>query len=383
MHGRSARLIAHYLPQFHPIPENDEWWGKGFTEWTNVRKARPLFAGHEQPLEPGELGYYDLRDPETRAAQAELAANYGVEAFCYWHYWFAGRRLLERPFNEVLASKEPRFPICLGWANHTWTAQWVGRPWEVRLEQTYPWPDDIHAHFDAVRPAFEDDRYVTVDGKPLFFLFRPGRITKVREFTDGCRERAHKAGLKGIYFVGAASPDEDITPYGIDCGVDIGPLGALPHWLGYRDQVERRLRAPTLWKVHQALARFERPDSALRMPHDLLGRALKLPLVVDYHELTKNDYRTRVRDDRHPSVMPNWDNTPRVGRWGVVFDRATPERWGDNLRAAIRAVSHRPLEHRLIFLKSWNEWAEGNYLEPDRRPGRALHEATRAAVNGL
>lgn len=379
--SRSARLIAHYLPQFHPIPENSRWWGEGFTEWDNVRRAQPLFAGHLQPRVPGELGYYDLRSPETRAAQAELASSYGIEAFCYWHYWFAGRQLLERPFNEVLASREPRLPFCLGWANHTWTAQWVGRPWDILIEQTYPGPDDVKRHFEYVSSAFADDRYLTVEGKPLFFIFRPKRIPDLVAFTDTWRELAHRAGFKGIYFVGTMSAHDDPRTMGLDGGVDHGALGTLPRWMDVRDRVERGLKGRSLWSLHQAIARFQRPDNALAAPNDLLASACKLPFVRGYGEATSLAYRQGMTPDGHyPCAMPNWDNTPRVGRWGVVFSDATPAQWRDNLRAAIRSVAHREPEHRLVFVKSWNEWAEGNFLEPDAHYGRAFLEATRDAV---
>jgi lipopolysaccharide biosynthesis protein len=165
------RIIALYLPQYHPIPENDAWWGKGFTEWTNTAKARPLFRGHYQPHVPADLGFYDLRVPETRLAQATMAREYGIEGFCYYHYWFAGTRLIERPFNEVLASGQPDFPFCLCWANQTWTGAWHGLMNQILIEQTYPGTDDHRRHFDTLLPAFLDRRYMTVDGKPIFVFF--------------------------------------------------------------------------------------------------------------------------------------------------------------------------------------------------------------------
>ena len=175
LRGYLARAIALYLPQFHPIPENDEWWGKGFTEWTNMAKAKPMFRGHYQPHIPADLGFYDLRVPETRIAQAEMAKEYGIEAFCYYHYWFAGKRMLERPFAEVLESGEPDFPFCLCWANETWTGIWHGAPNRVLIEQTYPGFDDHQNHFDFLLRAFTDRRYVTVDGKPLFLIYQATR----------------------------------------------------------------------------------------------------------------------------------------------------------------------------------------------------------------
>src|SRR5262245_37746673 len=177
----SVDVIAFYLPQFHPIPENNEWWGPGFTEWTNVARARRMFPGHYQPRIPGELGFYDLRLSEAREAQAALAAEYGMTAFCYWHYWFGGgRRLLQRPFEEVLRSGRPDFPFCLGWANQSWSGSWYGAPERILIEQTYPGEKDHRAHFDAVLPAFMDPRYFRVDGRPLFYVFDPAGLSEAQ-----------------------------------------------------------------------------------------------------------------------------------------------------------------------------------------------------------
>ena len=199
------RPIAIYLPQFHPIPENDEWWGKGFTEWTNVVKAKPLFKGHEQPKFPGELGFYDLRVAEVREQQAELARKHGIEGFMYWHYWFAGKRILERPFQEVLESGKPDFPFCLGWANETWKGTWHGLSENKALiEQTYPGIEDHQKHFYAVLSAFQDKRYITVEGKPIFLIYRPFEIPEVGLLIQLWRELAVKNELKGIYFIGIA-----------------------------------------------------------------------------------------------------------------------------------------------------------------------------------
>src|SRR5437868_1792945 len=186
-----ARLLALYLPQFHPIPENDRWWGAGFTEWTNVAGARPLFRGHEQPHLPGELGFYDLRLPEVRAAQSQLAADHGLEAFIYWHYWFGeGKQLLERPFQEVLLSGEPDFPFCLAWANQSWSGVWYGRSDRLLIEQRYPGGADDLRHFYSVLPALTDARDVRVDNKPVFFVFRPQECPNIARFADLWRSLA-------------------------------------------------------------------------------------------------------------------------------------------------------------------------------------------------
>lgn len=386
-----ARAIAFYLPQFHPIPENNDWWGEGFTEWTNVRQATPLFAGHYQPRVPSELGYYDLRSPETREAQADLARAHGIEGFCYWHYWFAGHRLLERPFNAVLDSGRPDFPFCLAWANHSWTASWVGRPWEMLIEQTYPGRADYEAHFHALRDAFADDRYIKVDGRPLFLVFRPDKLANPHEFTDCWRELAHQAGFKGLYLLGIMNAGANPGAIGLDGGVHKGLghlLSFLPSAIQRKAEARRRsqvlLERPGLAAVHQAIARSTRPNwlGPLGAAHDELSERLLLPSVCSYRELVESAAQgLRVADDEYPCVLPNWDNTPRVGRWGWVLQDSSPELFAEHLRHALSLVSDRPLDKRLVFLKSWNEWAEGNYLEPDEQFGRAYLEATRGALS--
>ena len=215
-----ARIIAFYLPQYHPIPENDAWWGKGFTEWTNVGKAKPLYRGHYQPRVPADLGYYDLRVPETRQAQADMARSYGVEGFMYWHYWFGGgKRLLERPFNEVLASGEPDFPFALAWANETWKGFAHGLTnRNTLIEQRYLGEQDYIDHFHAVLPAFRDRRYITVDGKPLFMVYKPLQHPDMQAFVELWQRLARENGLPGIYFVGQAEvgQEQKILRLGMD-----------------------------------------------------------------------------------------------------------------------------------------------------------------------
>src|SRR5688572_6814364 len=210
-----VRIIAAYLPQFHPIPENDLWWGKGFTEWTNVGKAKPLFHGHYQPRVPADLGYYDLRLPEVRQQQADLAREYGIEGFCYWHYWFGnGKRLLERPFNEVVASGKPDFPFCLSWANHSWQDKQFSKEGTERMliEQKYGGEEDYLQHFYALLPAFQDKRYIRVDDKPLFQIYVPLKFPDVDKFITCWQNEARKNGLKGFHFVGHTHLEADYEP---------------------------------------------------------------------------------------------------------------------------------------------------------------------------
>jgi hypothetical protein len=352
---RKARIIAFYLPQFHPITENNAWWGPGFTEWTNVTKARPLFKGHKQPQLPRDLGFYDLRLPEVRAQQAEMAKTYGVEGFCYWHYWFSGRRLLERPFEEVLRSGEPNFPFCLGWANESWTGVWHGAPGRRLIEQEYPGEKDNDAHFDYLLRAFLDSRYIRIEGKPLLLIYKPLKVPDPQKIFGQWRDRAAKAGLAGLYIVGVNMLDfTDPTSLGLD-GAVISKLGLL----AANEKVARMQR--TFWGLRRRL-----PFGSLR--------------VIEYNEAVKSlvpDLK-KFNYEAYPCVVPRWDNTPRSGSRGLVLTNSTSDLFREHLRTAIFQVSDNKPEKRLVFLKSWNEWAEGNYIEPDQASGFAYLEALRA-----
>lgn len=358
----AARLIAFYLPQFHPIPENDEWWGKGFTEWTNVARAQLLFKGHYQPRVPADLGFYDLRVPEVRAAQAQLAEQHGIEGFCYWHYWFAGRRMLDLPFREVLRSGEPDFPFCLAWANESWTGIWEGQPNKVLIEQTYPGEADDRSHFQALLPAFSDSRYLKVDGKPVFVIYQPGRLPNSLRFTELWNELAVHAGLNGVYFIGISEYPWTQTP-----GFD----GYTYHLPGtFVEALPERAFEPLAKKLRgHSLNRFLRGDS-------------KIPLTVDYSTLIREALsRIEFSSNQYPSVLPNWDSTPRHGLKGMVLHDSSPELFRAHLREAIDLVSSRSFDQRLIFIKSWNEWAEGNYIEPDLGFGKQYLEVIREEVS--
>lgn len=355
-----ARLIAFYLPQFHPIPENDEWWGKGFTEWTNTAKARPLFKGHYQPHIPADLGYYDLRLPETRAAQAAMARSYGIEAFCYYHYWFAGRQLLERPFNEVLASGEPDFPFCLCWANQSWTGIWHGTPNRILVEQTYPGLEDHRRHFETLLPAFHDKRYLKVDGKPLFSIYNPMELPDSQRVTELWRGLAERAGLPGLYLVAERwlpSWYWDPKPNGFDASVRVNLKPLRDKQVPWNQPMRKLKGWFDLWRGRPTVYPYE--------------------TILDF---PANETRPEI--DEFPCVIPNWDNTPRSGKNGLVLQGSTPELFRRCLRIALDAVREAPREHRIVFVKSWNEWAEGNHLEPDWRFGRRYLEVLREEVMG-
>ncbi len=345
-----ARALAYYLPQFFPIPENDSWWEPGFTEWTNVTKARPLFPGHRQPTLPSELGFYDLRVPEVRAAQADMARQYGVEGFVYWHYWFGGGdRILDRPFKEVLASGEPDFPFCLAWANQSWTGIWHGAHDQILKEQRYLGEEDDAQHFAELLPAFTEPRYITVDGKPVFYIFRPEEMPDARQFVDRWQGMAQRAGLPGLYLVAEVS--------------DL--LGRQPV---YRTADEDGFDASVYVRIPAEITKW----TVLRM------RALRFafrggPETYRYSDTISQAWMTGERVQ--PCVYPNWDNTPRSGRGGLAITGATPEKFRRNVQDAVELLSPRPAQERLLWVKSWNEWAEGNHLEPDRVHGRGWLEA--------
>lgn len=350
-----ARAIAFYLPQFHPVAENDEWWGKGFTEWTNVTKARPLFRGHYQPHLPADLGFYDLRLPEAREAQAQMAREHGIEGFCYWHYWFGnGKRMLERPFNEVLTSNKPDFPFCLAWANESWTGIWHGNPGKVLVEQQYLGKQDYIDHFNYLTTAFKDSRYITVEGKPLFYIYSPDKIPDLLSFTTLYKELAVKAGLKGLYIVANTATEEwDPRAYGCDA-VNLNKLGSLYQYLPSRkNYLLRKYRNQLLKpKIGNLYRKF------LRRPVNIYNYNEAIPFLVNHRQ---KPY------DIFPCVIPNWDNTARSGVNGLILKNSTPRLFEQHLTDALQSVSSKPDDKKIIFIKSWNEWAEGNHLEPDTK----------------
>ena len=370
-----ARIVAFYLPQFHPIPDNNAWWGPGFTEWTNVAKAKPLFPGHLQPHLPTDLGFYDLRVPEVREEQAHLARSCGVEAFCYWHYWFGhGRRILERPFEEVRDSGRPDFPFCLAWANQSWTGIWYGNPKSVLVKQEYPGPEDEEAHFAWALPAFRDPRYMRVEGKPLFAVFAPHDLPSTNSFISHWRRLAAQRGLPGLYFVAITNsyaPGADLYRNPILEPFDaVTPL-VPQEFLEGAGRLAARDPRRVLRERHLG-ARFERWTKPYRRP----ARFAYEKVVVHALETMPDDPRFL------PCVLPNWDNTPRSGPRGVVFENASPQLFERYLAKAVAKVVGRPAEQKIVFLKAWNEWAEGNYVEPDAQYGHGYLDAIRNVVLG-
>lgn len=353
MSDNKTRLIAFYLPQFYPTPENDEWWRKGFTEWTNVGSAKPLFKGHYQPRVPADLGYYDLRVPEVREQQAELAREAGIEGFCYWHYWFAGRRLLDRVFTEVVESGHPDYPFCLCWANHSW----YKKTWDTTksdtllIEQTYPGEEDFIAQFHAMLPAFKDKRYMKFDGKLIYGIFDADRIEKFPLMKEIWNRLASENGLPGFFFFGFCQRTQRLQ------GTQEKGFDAIvyEHMLTVVDDVKE-----TLWH------RF------VRLFH--------IPVPVEYSKYTDEALKYfRKHKDLVPCLIPNFDHSPRSLNRGAILVDSTPEKWYDFCKEVKELEEAKGKMESLVFIKAWNEWGEGNYLEPDMRFGKAYIEKTKSA----
>lgn len=355
-----VKLISFYLPQYHPIPENDEWWGKGFTEWTNVAKAKPLFPGHYQPHIPADLGFCDLRLLETREAQAELAREYGIHGFCYYHYWFNGKRILERPFSEVLASGKPDFPFCLCWANENWTRVWDGGDRHILLEQKHGDEDDA-AHIKSLIPSFQDKRYIRVNGRPLFLVYRTELFPDIARTARIWRDAAAQAGLGGLYLARVEGFEANVDPHsiGFDAAVEFAPDWRNMGILRNRSWIYRWLAA--IGVVPRAYI-----DNGIREYQGMVDLMLRKP----------EPNFTRFR-----CVTPGFDNSSRRSKKAAIFVGSTPEKYEAWLREVIaRSLKKHRGDERLVFINAWNEWGEGNHLEPDLKWGRAYLEATRRAL---
>jgi hypothetical protein len=357
---KTGRVIAYYLPQFHPIPENDRWWGKGFTEWTNVGKAKPLFRGHYQPRIPADLGYYDLRIPDVRESQALLAREAGIEGFMYWHYWFGnGKRILEMPFNEVLNSGKPDFPFCLGWANHSWRndswenkGSWMDTP-TLLIEQLYPGVDDYSLHFYSLLAAFHDRRYIRHEDKPIFIVYNPFEIEDCKLFLDTWNNLAIKNGLKGIHFIGISR--------------------------GWTTEVQKILNLGfnAVNRVGQWEAECAVKGKLFRLITNKIIESVGGVYLdrYDYTKITKfifNDLDKR--GDVYPTVLPQWDRSARSGKKAEIYTNSDPDKFEIHLKNALDLVKEKEFEDKIMFLKSWNEWGEGNYVEPDLKYGKKYLE---------
>ena len=365
--NNEVKVIAFYLPQFHPIPENDAWWGTGFTEWTSVGKAQKYYRGHIQPNVPADLGYYDLRLPEVRIAQAELAREAGVVAFCYWHYWFGdGKQLLEKPLEEVVRLGEPDFPFCLGWANHSW----LNKSWnrerqtiipKLLMEQKYLGVNDHIDHFYKMLPVFSDKRYYKVHGKLLFLVYDPFALPDFREFKKTWNLLATQNGLPEFFFIANLEDASKVSH---------------PTIMEYDAISLCRLYAPWRIEGNKIYSFYRKVTRNISRLLNVSINKITYKKAIEYIDTPIYEH-TNV----YPNIIPRWDNSPRRGPGAYIYHNSTPTLFKRHVKMILRRVHRKQNEDKIVFLKSWNEWAEGNYMEPDTRWGKGYIQALKEALN--
>lgn len=365
------RVIAINLPQFHPFKENDDFWGKGFTEWTNVTKAKPRFKGHYQPHLPTETGFYDLRLPEVRNMQADMAREAGIYGFCYYHYWFNGRMIMDRPVNEILKSKEPDFPFMLCWANENWDRTWDGNAENILLKQVYSVEDDIEHIRWLCRNVFPDKRYIRVNGKPVFILYRKSLFPDFPKTIRVWRKVAKEEFGMELYLMYADFPfdeyGEDPQLFGTDACFDFQPLAVRRYLKSSNDKIKR-----WSWLIPYLRSRYWYRQYFDTKP-DIFSYG-------EYVEFMKNRPIKNVK--RYPCVSPGFDNSPRrVDKTFLCFKDSSPKIYGEWLKDSLLRYDSFGDEENFVFINAWNEWAEGNHLEPDIKWGKAYIEKTKSIIN--
>jgi hypothetical protein len=350
------KLFAFYLPQFHPISENDEWWGKGFTEWTNVTKAKSLYPGHLQPKLPSELGFYDLRVPEVMKEQARLAKTHGVNGFAFYHYWFGnGKVLLDLPIRNLLNDPSIEIEYCLCWTNESWKGTWHGAGNRLLIQQEYPGEEDYIRHFDYLLPFLKDSRYLRIDSKPVLQVYRPESIPDVQLFLNTFTKMALKNGLDGIYFLAVRTSTEWNQ-------ISSGFEGMV---FDNFSKINKYIKNSFSSSLHRIV--WNNP---------LIRKIFKLPKTIHYSTIRKclEDFPEESQIDFFPLAQVNWDNTARAKEFGSLFLGESPSAFGEHLKACMLRACQNPNEKRIVFIRAWNEWAEGNYLEPDQINGRGYLE---------
>ena len=359
------KIIAFLLPQFHPIPENDVWWGEGFTEWTNVRKARPLYRGHLQPRVPANDRYYDLLDPATQDWQAQIARQHGIHGFCYYHYWFKGKQLLEKPLDLLLSRGQPDFPFCLCWANEPWTRAWDGGDREVLMPQEYGVERDWEAHFEYLLRAFKDPRYIRVDGKPMILVYRSANIDVREPMFALWLKLAERAGFPGLHLVSM------LTGFAPD------PQPIFDAYAEYEPAYTYTHRRPYLLRKRERWIR-----QFTQFSWRWFGTAGRAPNSYDYGALWRAIANRVLPPNTYPGAFVDWDNSARRGlHRSLVMRNFDPAAFERGIRAQLKKGSETGAE--FLFINAWNEWAEGAYLEPDEARGFFFLEAIRRALSDV
>lgn len=339
------KIIAFYLPQFHTIPENDKWWGKGFTEWTNTRKAKPLFKGHNQPREPLNDKYYNLLDSNTQKWQADLAKKYGIYGFCYYHYWFNGKMLIEKPMENMLNNKNIKIPFCISWANEPWTRNWDGRNKEVLMPQFYGDKKEWEEHFQYLLNFFKDERYILKDNKPVFLFYRTNSIDNCEEMVEYWNSRAMEYGFDGMYIIETLTGHQK-DPYikNSNAVAEMEPMHTIRHGLPVYTQGVRYITK----KFNKHIDVFDK---------------------ISYSQVWNCILKKKRKYNRKVFVgaFVDWDNSARWGRRAMIMNGASPEVFSNYFKKQFKLAKN--IESDFVFFNAWNEWAEGTYLEPDKKNG--------------
>lgn len=365
------KMIAFHLPQFHAIKENDEWWGEGFTEWTNVRRAEPLFLGHHQPRVPLDNNYYDLLEKDVRQWQGKIAKQYGIFGFCFYHYWFDGKLLLEKPLELMLKDGEPDIPFCLSWANEPWTRTWDGKEHEVLISQNYGGKDDWHKHFEYLLNFFTDRRYIKVANKPLFLIYRLDHINNYEEMIAFWRKAAIENGFEGLHIAQIKNSFCDKDLVGVDSVVFLEPMNTINFHIPFAS-------LDNFWRKGKVLANKTFLKTAKNPPKIFLGTK-----SYDYiwkHILSRNVSKNKV--PIYPGAFVDWDNSPRRGKFGFMITGASPDKFEIYLRKLVEKT-RREYKTDFIFINAWNEWAEGAYLEPDDKHQFGFLEAIKKVLESI
>ena len=343
------KLLAFHLPQFHSIPENDKWWGEGFTEWVNTKKAKPLYKGHEQPKVPFEENYYNLLDESTLKWQANLAKEYGIHGFCFYHYWFNGKKLLEKPLEKILDLKDIDTNYCFSWANEPWTRAWDGKNREVLMPQEYGGEEEWKEHFYYLLKFFQDRRYIKKDGKPVFLIYRTNNIPNCEEMVEYWNKLARENGFKGIYVIETMNSFQK-KPFlnSSEAVVEFEPMYTMRHGLPLYVQATRYIKKK-------------------------LGILDRINFDVVWNRILRR--QKNYGKKKYLGAFVNWDNTARKGKKGLVIAGGTPLKFKKNLKNQIEKS-----KQEFIFINAWNEWAEGTYLEPDTKNGYQYLEIIREVM---
>lgn len=375
--SNKIKTIAFYLPQFHCIPENDAWWGKGFTEWVNVKKAISLFDNHNQPRVPLDNNYYDLSDVDVMGWQAKIAKEHGVYGFCFYHYWFGGKKLLEKPVENYLKDTSIDFPFCISWANEHWTNQWISAKSNVLIEQNYGNEDDWEEHFNYLLPYFKDERYIKRKGKPVIIIYRPELIEKRKEMIEFWRKLAIKNGLSGLCVMGQRvdvilnSPNTDVSMFN--------------HFIEYQPSTVfvtnkrnnkmitklKQIKRSIDYKLEKYLPNFKLPSTNSKNGLTILDYDTIWKSILDLKPIATNCI---------PCAFVDWDNTPRKGDRGIVVHNANPTLFEKYFKLLIQKTRNEYKED-MVFIFAWNEWAEGGYLEPDEKNGYGYLEAIKRSLD--